>query len=394
MKRDAYRNQERWEFWKENHFKKSPEKIRKQDWVLLVEFLKDMELGLNTPKGKKGKRDVGTLLNLATHNKLFLQHLNKPILKLTKSDLHNLERDIEQGKILKRNKQKFTAFGNYIKDFKVFWNWLLRTKKVMENVMEDMTSKTDKPAWVFLPEEQVKRFFNRLSLDYQTICWFFYDAGLRVTEGYSIQIKNFSDNFTKLTIPDEVSKTFGRTINLKLCTQLLKDYVKEHNLKEDDYLLLQKPFGINKYLRYHCLKMFGDKESHPKAKGNYKNFTLYDIRHNSVCYWFNRYPTHKGLMYRFGWRNPDKIEYYSNFLGVNDELTDTDMVLGIDKDKVYKLEKQLEEQQKEINNIKLLIKQVGNDWDMEEKAREELIKKAEKYDGVVKALAKQFKIKL
>ena len=351
MKRDPYKNQMRWENWKEKYFKKSPEGIRKQDWDLLIQFLKDMELGLNTAKGMKGKRDFGTLLNLSSHNKLFLESFKKPLLKSTKQDLHNLERDIEQGKILKRNKQKFTAFGNYIKDFKVFWNWLLRTNRVKENITEDITSKTDKPSWVYLTEEQVKKLFNRLTLDYQTICWFLYDSGMRVTEANSIMIKNFSDDFSKVTIPDEASKTFGRTINLKLCTQLLKNYVKEYKLKDDDFLFQKQPFAINKYLRYHCSKLFGDKESHPKAKGNYKNFTMYDIRHNSACYWFNRYPTHKGLMYRFGWRKPDKIEYYSDFLGVSDEITDTDMILGVDKDKVFKLEKRIEEQDRKLNSV-------------------------------------------
>lgn len=361
MKRCPYNNAGRWDNWKQSHFNKVPKGIRKEDWNLLTEFLKDMELGLNTPKGMKGKRESGTLLNLSSHNKLFLEHFKKPIIQLTKIDLHNLENDISAGKILKRNKQNFTAFGNYIKDFKVFWNWLLRTHKVKENITEDITSKTDKPSWIYLTEEEIKDFFNRLSLDYRTICWFMYDTGMRVTEANSIQIKHFSNDFKQVTIPDEASKTFGRTINLKLCSELIKEFVKSNNLKADDYLFQKKPFTINKYLRYHSLKLFGDKISHPRAKGNYKDFTLYDIRHNSACYWFNRYPTHKGLMYRFGWRKPDKIEYYSNFLGVTDEITDTDMILSVDKDKIYKLENEMKEMKQKIAVMEMLENQRVSD---------------------------------
>jgi len=349
MKRCPYNNELRWSNWKEAHFNKTPRKIRKEDWNLLIQFLKDMELGLNTPKRSKGKRETGTLLNLSSHNKLFLEHLKKPLVELTKEDLHKFERDIEQGKILKRNKEKFTAFGNYVKDFKVFWSWLLRTNKVKENITEDITSKTDKPSWVYLTEAQIKKFFNRLSLDYKTICWFMYDTGMRVTEANSIMIKDFSNDFTQVTISDESAKTFGRTINLKLCTQLIKEFVKEHNLKDDDFFFIKKPFTINKYLKYHCLKIFGDKESNPKARGNYKDFTMYDIRHNSACYWFNRYPTHKGLMYRFGWRKSDKIEYYSQFLGVADEIKDSDMILGEDKTKLYQLEEGMKELKTQVS---------------------------------------------
>ena len=174
---------------------------------------------------------------------------------------------------------------------------------------------------------------------------------MRVTEANSLKIKNFSEDFSQVTVSDDSAKTFGRTINLKLSTQLLKEFVKDKNLQEEDFLFQKQPFTINKYLRYHAKKIFGNKVSHPKAKGNYKNFTMYDIRHNSACYWFNRYPTAKGLMYRFGWRKADKIEYYSGFLGVSDEIKDSDMILGEDKTKLYKLEEQIEEMKKQMETI-------------------------------------------
>jgi integrase len=350
MKRDPYNNIKRWDTWKEKHFNKPPKGIRKSDWSILIQFLKDMELGINVPIGKKGKRGPGTLLNLSSHNKLFLENLSKPLLALVKMDLHNLEQKISTGKILKKNGKKYIAFGNYIKDFKVFWNWGLRTKTFNENIIEDITSVVDKPSWVYLSEENIRKLFNKLSLDYRTICFLLYDSGMRVTEANSIKISDFEDDFSKLNISDEISKTFGRTINLKLSTQLIKDYVKEHELKDDDYFLIKKPFTINKYLRYHCVKLFGDKISHPKAKGRYSSFTMYDIRHNAACFWFNKYPTHKGLMYRFGWRKADKIEYYSEFLGVSDEIADADMILGEDRDKLYKLETENKETRKQIES--------------------------------------------
>jgi len=375
--KDIYHNQSRWDNWKERNFKKAPEGIRKEDWKILIDFLKDMELGLNTPKGKKGKRDSGTLLNLSSHNQLFLKNFKKPLSKITKQDLHLLESQIQQGKILKRNKQKFSAFGNYIKDFKVFWNWGMRNNIFKENIIEDITSKTDKPSWVFLTEAQVKEFFNQLSLEYRTYCWFLYDTGMRVTEAQNIKINNFSKDYSQVTIPDEISKTFGRTINIKLSIQLIKDFITSNNLKDNDFLFQKSPFTINKYLKYHCGKIFGkDNISNPKSKGIFGNFTLYDIRHNSACYWFNRYPTHKGLMYRFGWRKADKIEYYSEFLGVADEISDSDMILGEDKQKLYKLEAEIEKLREHINlndnlnelTLKVLTKQKLSKKDMQKLA--------------------------
>lgn len=340
MKRDAYNFEGNWEAWKQNHYD-GMKGIRKEDHKLLIEFLKDMELGLNTPVGRKGKRGPGTLLNLAQHNLLFLENFDKPLVKLTKQDLHSLEDKIVKGKIERKRGGNFTQFGNYIKDFKVFWHWLQRVGKVKEDITVDISAKTTKPSWVFLSEEHIKKFFNKLSFDMRVICWFMYDSGARVTETNSLKIENFSKDFTEVNIPEEVSKTFGRTIKLKLSSQLLKDYVKEFDLKPSDYLVRKDLWAMNKYLKYNCGKLFGKETvSHPKVKGLCGSFTLYDIRHNSACFWLNRYPTQNGLMYRFGWRGADKIEYYSEFLGVRDKIDDQNMVTSEEK---TKFEKEIEQ---------------------------------------------------
>jgi integrase len=345
MKRDGYGFIQKWEIWKTSNLNKPPKGVRKEDYKIFIEYLKDMELGLNTPAARKGKRSAGTLLNLSSHLLFFLKVFKKPLVKLTKEDVAKLERDIDSGKILKKNGKKFGAFGNYIKDLKAFWGWMIRTGKAKENILIFSSSKTDKPSWVYLTEEQAKNFFNNLIPYYRMISWFMYDTGSRVTEANSIQIKHFSKDFKQVTIPDEAAKTFGRTINLKLCSDLIKEYVQLNNLKEEDYLFQRDLFAMNKYLKTNCGKKFGkDKISDPKAKGKYGTFTLYDIRHNSACFWLNRYPTHSALMYRMGWKNADKVDYYTGFLGQADKLTDADMVSAQDKPKIYELEKNLEKQ--------------------------------------------------
>jgi hypothetical protein len=57
-------------------------------------------------------------------------------------------------------------------------------------------------------------------------------------------------------------------------------------------------------------------------------------------------------MYRFGWRKADKIEYYSHFLGVSDEIVDSDMVVGEDKNVIEKLKKDNEDLKKDFEEFK------------------------------------------
>lgn len=337
--RDPYKNQERWNSWKEKN-KKKIEGVSLINSKLILEFLNDMERGMNTPASKKGRRKPITLINLKDHICFFARNIKKPLISLTKTQIHNFEDKIIKGDIRKQNGDKFSAFGNYIKDFKVFWSWLLRTGKVKENITIDLSKKTKKPAWVYLKETQFKKLANRCNPDYKALTWFMYDAGLRVTEAYSIKIKNFNEDYTELTIPDEVAKTFGRTIKLKLCTQLIKEYVKHHDLKADDYLFIKKPPAFNKYLQTLSKKLFGDKES--KARKTYDKFSLYDIRHNASCYWLKRYQKGRSLMYRMGWKREEMILYYSEFLGLRDDLQDEDMVLTEDKNGLEKLKQEFE----------------------------------------------------
>ena len=246
-------------------------------------------------------------------------------------------------KIKKRDGKKFTAFGNYVKDLKTFWGWLIRTNKVKENITLDLSKRNDKkPAWVYLTEEQFKDMANRAIPDYRALIWFFYDAGCRVTEGYSLRVKNFHKDFTELEIPQEVANTFGRVIKLKICTSLIKEYVKNNNLKPDDLFIIKHSPAFNKYLREHCLKVFGDKET--PARGKYSEFSIYSIRHNSACYWLKRYKELRGLKYRLGWSREEQATYYHEFLGLSDEISDDDMLTGEELNKVQRLEKEFENQ--------------------------------------------------
>lgn len=346
VKQDIYHNKERWDNWKKQ--KDKFEGITPYNSKLLLGFLEDMEKGVNTPK-KKGIRCPTTLINQKDHIGFFLKHFKKPITQVTKDEIHNFVKKVNDGGIKKRDGKNFSAFGNYIKDLKTFYGWLVRTDKTQINITSDLSKTNDKkPAWVYLTEEQFKEMANRAIPDYRALIWFFYDAGCRVTEGYSIRIKNFHKDFTELEIPREVAKTFGRVITLKICSSLIKEYVKFNNLKPDDLLIVKKSTAFNEYLGEHCAKLFGGDKETP-ARGKYKEFSIYSIRHNAACYWLKRYKELRGLKYRLGWSREEQATYYHEFLGLSDEISDEDMLTAEEMNKVQRLEK-------EINNLKSQFK--------------------------------------
>lgn len=360
LKRDPYGHEARWEKWKQEN-STAIKGISEHNSELILAFLRDMEMGKNVaPGSRKGERSPGRLITLKSQMVFFSEHLgNNDLDTVSKDEVHQLFFDMRKGKILRKNGKSYLAIEDFVRDFKAFWGWLLRTGKAKENITVDLRRRDGrKPDWVYLTEEQFKTLANYANADYRALIWFMYDTGARVTEAYSIRVKDFSNDFTRLNIRREYSKTFGRIINLKICSGLIKGYIQIHNLQPQDFLFIKKPAAFNKYLRTTAGRIFGDKES--PAREPYNKMTLYDIRHNACCYWLRRYPTTTALMYRMGWSEEKEVRYYSEFLGQADQISDDDMVTLEDKSKYEKRILALERDREKANKlIKKLIEKIS-----------------------------------
>ncbi len=360
LKRDPYDHARRWEQWKSLNWD-GIKSIPKHNSNLILSFLSDMEFGKNTsPRSPKGERCPSRLNELRSKLIFFARRLQKDLDTITKDEIHQLIHDMRKGIILRDNGKPFLAPGEYVKDFKAFWGWLRRTGRASEDITCDLRrSDGRKPPWVYLTEDEFKTLANRAIYDYRVLMWFMYDTGMRVTEAYSIRVKDFSSEFARLSIRNEYAKTFGRTINLKLCPRLLREFVKSHDLGPDDFIFIKKPAAFNKYLRHLAQRTFGNSET--PARKPYNKMRLYDIRHNACCYWLKRYPTRQGLMYRMGWSREKEIQYYSEFLGLSDQISDEDMVTAEDKTNYEKRIDALEREKEETNElVKELIRKLAD----------------------------------
>jgi integrase len=360
LKRDPYNSRERWQTWKAEN-SDSIKGISKENSDLILAFLFDMELGKNVSSlARKGERSPCRLLDLKSRLIFFVQQFKGKLLRtITRDEAHQLFFNMRQGLILKNDGQKYIGISNYVRDFKVFWRWLHRTGKVVEDITTDLR-KSDgrKPAWVYLTEDEFKTLANQATSDYRTLMWLMYDTGMRVTEAYSIRVCDFSNDFTQLNIRKEYAKTFGRIIKLKLCSSFIREFVKFHKLRPEDFIFIKEPPAVNKYLRTLAGKIFGLKET--LARKSYTQMRLYDIRHNASCYWLKRYPTTTGLMYRMGWSEEKEVKYYSEFLGQADSIDDENMVTTEEKSQYEKRIVILERDRQKTNEmVKELMKMIS-----------------------------------
>ena len=359
VKIDPYNHRESWTRWK-NKVKDSggiPD-ISRHNSEIILRYLSDMELGINTSvSNQKGSRSF-VRLNTLRQRLTFLSNKFEEILgvdnilKLTEQQVCSFFVDMRNGVIKRQDGGRYRATRDFVKIFKSFWHWWQKVARKEGKTIEDITvyldSSGEKPEWVYLNEEQVRIFSDNCNLKYKTLTMFLFDTGIRApTELLNIKVSDLSKDYKELNIRDEISKTFGRRIKLMLCPELVKRYVKENNLTQEDYLFKFSPYVVNRYLKRLAKKLFGDEKS--LAGQKYSDLTMYDFRHCSCCYWLPRYKSESALKFRFGWKKSDKIHYYSELLGMRDTISEEDLLVDITK---MELEKRIDHAEKQNQMLK------------------------------------------
>ena len=367
---DPYKHKEKYEAWKEK-VKNGIPGINKLNSDMILQYLSDMEMGLNVANtNKKGSRSYSRLSSLKFRMiflaKGFEKRCKKSLLELSEKELFELFLEMRQGKITRKDGKTYLSTADYAKNFRAFWHWWQKVNKKenkeIPDITADLDTSYDKPKWVYLTEEQIRKLCDNAKYDYKVLMTFLFDSGIRApTELMNVAVSDlYNDENGKLVlqIRDEVSKTFGRKLKLMVSSQLIKEYIKNKGLKQGDYLFPINPPIVNKYLQRLAIRILGDRVS--EAGKKYSQLTMYDFRHCSCCYWLPRYKSEAALKYRFGWKRSEKIHYYSEFLGMKDTITEEDMLIDITKTEI---EKRLTKTERENEILKERLKVSESKWE-------------------------------
>jgi len=335
MKIDPYNHERRFLNWKEK-VKEGIPGISKENSEIILHYLLDMETGKNVASASaKGSRSYIRLNNLREKIIFFARKFKEnynleKITDINEDQLLEFFSSMRNGSIKRIDGTPYQTIETHAKIFKAFWHWYKKINrkngKEIPDITLDLDASSDKPKWVYLTEEQVRRLCNKAKYEYKVLIMFLYDSGIRSpSELINIKVSDLSDDCKELNIRDEISKTFGRRIKLMLCSDLIKEYLKENKLSKEDVLFNKHHTNINRYLQDLAKKVLGDSES--LAGSKYSELTMYDFRHNSCCYWLPRYKSESALKYRFGWKKSEKIHYYSELLGMKDTISEKDLIV-------------------------------------------------------------------
>lgn len=352
MKIDPYNHQIRYENWKKDGFIKS---ISRFNSDLLVEYLADMESGLNV--SRKGVIGFARLNNLRQRMGFIVRELErlhdgKRVIDITEREIVSFFKGMRDGAIKTKKGNRYTSVADYAFVFKAFWHWYQRIENEKGSTVKDITRYIDtspvkESEFAYFSIEELNSLAEKAKYEYRVLMWFLFDSGIRSpTELMNVKVSDLSklDNrdIFQLNIRDEISKTFGRKIKLLLSSRHLGRYIAEKKLSHDDYLFPINPYVVNRYLKRLAARMWGD----AKTKGGKfaRNITLYDFRHSSACYWLPRYKSESALKYRFGWKKNEMIHHYTKLLGMRDTIVEEDLL--VDNEAKTKVERELETEKK------------------------------------------------
>jgi len=368
---DPYNHQRGYCAWKkasENGIKG----LSAENGEILRQYLHDMENGFNVAfSHKKGARSYVRLNTMKVRMMFLMREFHKrfqidSITNAKEEQVCVFFNEMRKGLITKRDGSSYRSTKDYVINFKAFWHWHQRANRKrgieIPDITVDLDASGEKPRWVYLTEEEIKKLAERAKSDYRVLIYFLFDSGIRSpTELMNIRVSDFYNDYRELNIRQETSKTFGRRIKLMICSDLIKNYIKNKGLKENDTLFKTKHYVINRYLKRLGKIVLGDRES--PAGQKYSELTMYDFRHCSCCYWLPKYKSESALKYRFGWKKSDKIHYYSEMLGMKDTISEEDLLVDVTKteieQKLQKSEKEKEIMRDQINDLQTQMAKIS-----------------------------------
>ena len=363
MKRDLFNHGNLFENWKSELTDDYLEEgLTKENTKLFIQYLKDMEKGVNVSKvSKKGGRDPKTLNRLRSKVKQILKLLQQ-------AGINDISKVKEKEIIDFFHKWNKTHSVDYAKRFKAFWHWWmsLNRKKgnLIPDITEDLSTIEDKgrseSSFVWLTKEEFDLYRKYFNEDFQTILLFCFDTIIRApTELLSLKVENIYHKGEEvwIEIPNEISKTFGRKFNLVYGGKPILDYIKKSEKKPGDYLFDFSPGLFNQEMQRIAKQIFDERKS--EGGELYKKITLYDLRHSGAIH-FRQLFQKTGqsldlLRERGGWTDFKMINYYTKRLGLDGHISKEKLLLEEDK---TKLEKEVERVVKDNEKIKRLLKQV------------------------------------
>jgi integrase len=255
--------------------------------------------------------------------KIPLQFFRKATDRITVRDVERFEKALSTDQV--RSWQKDAPYAPSTKAdirqvLKVYLRWRLGQARALQLAgWLDTRERPKTPE--FLREEEVERLLRHCRTPQQRyVLTLLFDSGARAEEFINIRLEDLrlpegKENFVKLTLKEEYSKTKGRTIALYWCRSLpaISTYLQERRgqgMAATDPVFPGNYDALRMFLRRLGRRVLG-KPVHPHL-----------FRHSSATYYASKL-NRQELCYRYGWRfSSDMPDVYISRAGMENHQLD------------------------------------------------------------------------
>lgn len=331
-------------------------KISEQDKKDLLKFLNDLGLGKVNKGVKIGESRQLKYLDLL---KIPLGFFNKPSSKITIKDMEDFEKTLSSNKI---KTYKNTDYAQSVKvdirkTLKIYLKWKLGDTEKFRKLTDWLDVRVPMKTPDYISETDIEKLYKSCKNNAER---FFiavlFDTGARAEEFHNIryediQLPSKNENFVKITIKAEYSKTDGRTISLywKNTLEAVRDYLKDREaegIKSNDAVFSNS---------YDNMRQFLNRLGKKALK---KSIHYHLLRHSSATYYASQL-NRQQLCYRYGWKFSSNMpDVYISRAGMNNKEIDEKMEateLSELKIKLSKEEFERKRTQEDVEHMKKLL---------------------------------------
>lgn len=332
-------------------------KIPEQEKKDIKQFLGDLELG-KINKGKKISK--GRQLKYLDILKVPLAFFNKPTSELIIKDVERFDKALSSNKIKSSHKKKPyspSTKADIRTILRIYLKWKLGETEKFRKMTDWFDLRQQKKTPDYLSEAEIDKLYKNCKNNAERyFIAVLFDSGARAEEFHNIryediQLPSKNENFVKITIKAEYSKTEGRTISLYWTHSLeaVRDYLKE---REAEGIKSNEPVFKNSYDNIRqFLQRFGKKILN-------KPLHYHLFRHSSATYYAAKL-NRQQLCYRYGWKFSSNMpDIYISRAGMNNKELDEKFESTELEDLKRQLEKSETTHNVEMENIKKLLAKV------------------------------------
>lgn len=312
---------------------KVPDSVKKE----IKDFIEKAKLGQVNEGKKLTDRTLSKYLSLLKHS---LEIINKQTSKIRKEDIEKFDK--------KLTSENLKSVSGYRLCLQIFLKWKLgelKTKKLAGWL--DTRDKKKTPD--YLSEQEITKLYkNCKNPSERFLIAVLFDSGARAEEFLNIRVEDIqlpegNNNFVKIALKEEYSKTSGRTISLywKYSLEAVRDYLKEIEGKNSNEVVFDKNYDAMRMFLFRLGKNVLKKEIHPHL-----------FRHSSATYYATRL-NRQELCYRYGWRFSSNMpDVYISRAGMESKELDEKFKSTELEELQQRFEKEKFEKSKQIEELK------------------------------------------